>query len=150
MLLEERAYLAVEDGGALEVGRVAGAFHALEARAGHVLVDPLRQLGPDEPVLVAGQEERRHAGGGVAVDRRGHAAQPPIDWATSATRRMPRWSSRARASVASAAGPGPPGVSGDWPNPRWSTVTQRYSSAKTGACCHQLRWLPLAPCRKSS
>ena len=67
------------------------------------------------------------------------AAQPPIDCATSAARAIPRWSSNAMASVASAAGPGPPATSGDWPKPRWSTVTHRYSSANTGTCCHQLK-----------
>src|SRR5262245_55449084 len=76
MLLEERADLAVPDVGAFEVSRVAGALDALEARAGHVLVDLLRQLGPDEPILVAGQEERRHSRRRVLVHRRGDTAEP--------------------------------------------------------------------------
>src|SRR5215510_3527609 len=75
MLLEERADLAVPDVGAFEVGRVARALDALEARAGHVLVDLLRQLGPDEPVLVAGQEERRYSRCGVLIHRRGDTAE---------------------------------------------------------------------------
>src|SRR5262245_55261158 len=75
MLLEERADLAVPHVGAFEVGRVAGAFDTLEARAGYVLVDLPRQLGPDEPVLVAGQEERGHSRGGVLVHRRGETAE---------------------------------------------------------------------------
>src|SRR5262245_10649980 len=76
MLLEERADLAVPDVGAFEVGRVAGAFDTLEARAGYMLVDLPRQLGPDEPVLVAGQEERRYLCRGVLVYRRGEADEP--------------------------------------------------------------------------
>src|SRR5882724_6448255 len=57
MLLEEGAHLTIEDVGAFEVGRMAGGIHQLEARARHMLVDLLRQLGPDEPVFVAGQEQ---------------------------------------------------------------------------------------------
>src|SRR5207245_9580363 len=48
MLLQEGAHFAIEDVGALEVGRVAGGAYALEARARHVLVHLMRQLGPDE------------------------------------------------------------------------------------------------------
>src|SRR5437867_13419977 len=47
---EEGAHLAIEDVGALEVGRVAGSAHALEPRARHVRVYLLPQLRPAEPV----------------------------------------------------------------------------------------------------
>src|SRR5437762_3192993 len=71
MLLEENAHLAIEYVGALEVGRVAGRVHQLEARAGHVLVDLLRQLRPDEPVFVTGEEERGYARGRPPAHRLG-------------------------------------------------------------------------------
>src|SRR4029453_5519708 len=75
MLLEERPGLAVPGAGAFEVGRVARALDTLEARAGHVLVDLLRQLGPDEPVLVAGQEERGDSRCSVLVHWRRETAE---------------------------------------------------------------------------
>src|SRR4030095_11249870 len=75
MPLEERPDLAVEDIRALEVRRVPGRVDALVARAGNVLVHLRRQLGPDESVLVAGQEHGRHPRGGVALDGGGKAQQ---------------------------------------------------------------------------
>src|SRR5262245_9595618 len=75
MLLEERAHLAVPDVGTFEVGRVAGAFDALEVRAGYVLVDLPRQLWPDELIFIAGQEERGDPCCGVLVYRRCKTAE---------------------------------------------------------------------------
>src|SRR5215475_6043808 len=76
MLLEKRTYFAVEHIGALEVRRVPGKLHAMKTRARDGSVDLLRQLGPDEAVLVAGEKHRWHAGRGVALDGRGLAPEP--------------------------------------------------------------------------
>ena len=73
----------------------------------------------------------------------------PVELTEALIQRVERFDAQTRAFItptfdlarrqARAAGPGPPATSGDWPNPRWSTVRQRYSSANTGTCCHQLR-----------
>src|SRR5262252_1590855 len=75
MLLEEGADLAVEHVGPLEVRGVSGGGHALEARAGYLLVHHLGQLGPGQPVFVAGEEHGRDPRGRVALDLRGETAE---------------------------------------------------------------------------
>src|SRR5205814_10102943 len=75
MRLQKRADLPVEHVGTLEVRRMAGGFDAHEARARNVLVYLLGQLGPDEAVLVAGQEHGRDTGGRISIYGRGEAAE---------------------------------------------------------------------------
>src|SRR5205085_109306 len=75
MCLQKRADLPVEHVGTLEVRRMAGGVDAYEVRAGDMLVHLLGQLGPDEAVLFAGQEQGGDACGGVPFDRRGEAAE---------------------------------------------------------------------------
>src|SRR5215813_7328463 len=76
MLLEKGAHLAVEHVGTLEIRGMPGGGHALEARAGDVLVDLVRQLGPDQAVLVAREEHGGNPRGGIAPRLRGEAAEP--------------------------------------------------------------------------
>src|SRR6202035_2477028 len=73
--LQKGAHFPIEDIRALEIRRVAGHLHPYEMRARNLLVDLLRQLGPDQSVLVAGQEEGRHPGGRIALHGRGQAAE---------------------------------------------------------------------------
>src|SRR5262249_10288084 len=76
MLLQEGADFSIEDIRALEVVRVSRGRDTLEARARHVPVHRLRLLGPDEAVLVAGEEHGGYARRGVALDRRRQALEP--------------------------------------------------------------------------
>src|SRR5215467_12739531 len=76
MLLEKGAHLAVEHVGTLEIRGMPGGGHALEARAGDVLVDLVRQLGPDQAVLVAREEHGGNPRGGIVLRLRGEAAEP--------------------------------------------------------------------------
>src|SRR5262249_58123718 len=46
-----------------------------EARAGHLLVHHLGQLGPGQPIFVAGEEHGRDPRGRVALDLRGETAE---------------------------------------------------------------------------
>src|SRR5215467_1753586 len=76
MLLEKGAHLAVEHVGTFEIRGMPGGDHALETRAGDVLVDLVRQLGPDQAVLVAREEHGGNPRGGIALRLRGEAAEP--------------------------------------------------------------------------
>src|SRR5262249_16117268 len=68
MRLEKCAHLAVERVRTLEVRRMAGGLHAHQARARDMPVHLLGQLWPDQSVFIAGEEQRRDPGGGVAFD----------------------------------------------------------------------------------
>src|SRR5215472_1370515 len=76
MLLEEGAHLSVEHVGTLEIRGMPGGGHTLEPRAGDVLVDFVRQLGPDQAVLVAREKHGGNPRGGIALHLRGEAAEP--------------------------------------------------------------------------